>query len=435
MNILIVGATGLIGAALRRALMQWQHHVIAAQRSPPTDSGAWVAIDMAQASMADWSKALAGVDVVVNCVGIFREGPGRCFEELHHLGPVRLFDACAAHGVRRVVQISALGADEAAESAYHRSKAAADTHLLGLPLDAVVAQPSLVFSLNGPSSQALLTLASLPVVPLPAGGKQQIQPIAIDDLAAALVALVVGDPPLPSRQCRRVAMVGPRPVSFRDYLLGLRSGIGLAPARTVVVPSGLMRAVAVFGDWFGKRWPGLLLDSDSWQMLQRGNCGDASAISLLLGHKPGEVRHFIEPACRDAARHQALLGWLLPAASLSLALVWIITAIVSAFVYPLASSFELLARTGVPQAWRPAALYGAALLDLLFGLAILFAPSRARWRAWLWRAQAGLIVFYTAVITWCLPEFWAHPYGPLLKNLPMLALIGIVAWLEPEHKQ
>lgn len=435
MNILIVGATGLIGASLRHALLQRRHHVIAAQRSAPPDEGAWLAIDMAQASSDDWQRALADVDVVVNCVGIFREGAGQSFEALHHLGPVRLFDACAARGIRRVVQLSALGADEAAESAYHRSKRAADAHLLSLPLNAVVAQPSLVFSLGGPSSRALLTLASLPVVPLPAGGQQQIQPMAIDDLTAALVALVEDDPLLPAQLGRRVAMVGPRPISFRDYLQSLRANLGLAPAKTVAVPSGLMKVAAVLGDWFGQRWPGLLLDSDSWKMLQRGNCGDASAISLLLGRSPREVARFVEPACVDAARYQALLGWLLPVASLSLALVWIVTAIVSAFVYPVDSSVELLARTGVPESWRPAALDSAAALDLLFGLAIVFGPRRARWRPWLWRAQAGLIVFYTAVITWFLPEFWAHPYGPLLKNLPMLALIGIVAWLEPARRK
>ncbi|HEX5683323.1 MAG TPA: SDR family oxidoreductase [Ideonella sp.] len=435
MNVLIVGATGLIGASLRRMLMQRQHHVVAAQRSAPSDGGAWVAIDMAQARGDDWHRVLADVDVVVNCVGIFRERPGQTFKELHHLGPVRLFDACAARGIRRVVQVSALGADEAAETGYHLSKRAADTHLLSLPLNAVVAQPSLVFSLAGASSRALLTLASLPVVPLPAGGRQQIQPIAIDDLAAALVALVEDEPLLPARFGRRVAMVGPEPVSYGDYLQGLRAGLGLAPAKTVTLPSGLMRMAALLGDGLGKRWPKLLLDSESWKMLQRGNCGDASAITLLLGRSPRAVASFVEPACADAARYQALLGWLLPIARSSLALVWIVTAIVSVFVYPVDSSFDLLARTGVPEAWRPAALHGAAALDLLFGAAILFGPRRARWRPWLWRAQAGLIVFYTAVITWFLPEFWAHPYGPLLKNLPMLALIGIVAWLEPEHKQ
>ena len=45
-------------------------------------------------------------------------------------------------------------------------------------------------------------------------------------------------------------------------------------------------------------------------------------------------------------------------------------------------------------------------------------------------AQMLLIVFYTGVITICLPEFWAHPYGPLLKNLPLLAAIAVLHELD-----
>ena len=50
---------------------------------------------------------------------------------------------------------------------------------------------------------------------------------------------------------------------------------------------------------------------------------------------------------------------------------------------------------------------------------------------WLWRAQAALIVLYTAIITWRLPEYWIHPYGPLVKNLPMLAALWLLDALGP----
>jgi len=44
-------------------------------------------------------------------------------------------------------------------------------------------------------------------------------------------------------------------------------------------------------------------------------------------------------------------------------------------------------------------------------------------RRLLWRAQAALILFYSLVIAWKLPEFWLHPYGPMLKNVPLLAVL------------
>jgi hypothetical protein len=103
-------------------------------------------------------------------------------------------------------------------------------------------------------------------------------------------------------------------------------------------------------------------------------------------------------------------------------MVWVVTGIVSAFYYPVQSSYELLARTGTPEWLMPVFLYGAAALDMLLGLMAL-APRRSRR---LWAMQAALVLAYTAVITLKLPEFWLHPYGPVLKNLPFLAGLWIL---------
>jgi hypothetical protein len=71
-------------------------------------------------------------------------------------------------------------------------------------------------------------------------------------------------------------------------------------------------------------------------------------------------------------------------------------------------------------------LYGATLMDLAFGIGSLVLKRRR----WLWLAQLTLILFYTVIISFRLPEFWLHPYGPLLKNLPMLAAIWLLYELE-----
>ena len=71
-------------------------------------------------------------------------------------------------------------------------------------------------------------------------------------------------------------------------------------------------------------------------------------------------------------------------------------------------------------------LCGASAFDLLMGLGILLLARRR----WLWLLQLGLIGFYTVVIAWKLPEFLIHPYGPLTKNLPMLAAIWLLYELE-----
>ena len=366
---------------------------------------------------AQWRPRLQGVDAVINAVGLIREGRGATFDAVHVRAPRALFAAAAEVGVRRVIQISALGADDAAASEYHISKRRADDFLSAMPLSAAIVQPSLVYGRGGASARLFDGLAGLPVVPLPDGGRQRIQPIHIDDLVPAVVALLERD----AWRVGRVALVGPAPITIRDYLAALRIGMALPPARTVSVPRQLLVAGARIGD----RVPAVPLDSATLGMLERGNTADARATRQLLGRDPRPPLQFIGPGERRLVRHDAQLQWLAPLLRVSIAAMWIVTGLVSLAVYPLADSYALLARAGITGRAAPLALGGAALLDIALGAAAL-----ALRRRWVWWAQIALILAYTAIITWHLPEFWAHPYGPVLKNVPILAALLLLAHLE-----
>jgi hypothetical protein len=217
-----------------------------------------------------------------------------------------------------------------------------------------------------------------------------------------------------------VPLVGPEALSFTDYLARLRGAMGLGRQLVLPLPDFLARLLAKAGRWL----PGALLDEDALRMLERGNTGDAALITQLLGRPPTPIAAFITDP--RAERTLAQLGWLLPVLRWSIVAVWIATAIVSFGLYPVEASYDLLARTGIPPVLQPLMLYGAASFDLLLGLGIAFLPRRR----WLWLAQLALIGFYTLVIAFKLPEFLLHPYGPLTKNLPMLAAIWLLYELE-----
>ncbi len=425
-RILLTGGSGFIGSRLAHALAGAGHEVVCALRDPRGAAARSLPCRAIHADLgrdlraADWVPRLEGVDAVVNAVGILRETATQRFDALHVAGPRALFEACAAAGVRRVVQISALGADEAATSRYHLSKKAADDFLLGLPLSAVVVQPSLVYGPGGASARLFTLLASLPLVPLPGRGDQPVQPLHVDDAVEALVALVQGE----AFRGRRVPLVGPRPLPLREFLAELRRAMGLGPPRFLPVPVGLVR----LGATAGSRLPGLLLDRETLAMLERGNTAPADATTALLGRPPRPPSDFIARAERPGARALGLLAWLLPLLRWSIAAVWIVTGILSLGVFPVSESYALLARVGVGPAFAPVMLYGAALLDLALGVGIL--ALRGRRRRLLWLVQIALILGYTAIITWRLPEFWLHPYGPILKNLPMLAALWLLYALE-----
>jgi uncharacterized membrane protein YoaK (UPF0700 family) len=105
----------------------------------------------------------------------------------------------------------------------------------------------------------------------------------------------------------------------------------------------------------------------------------------------------------------------------ALATVWLVTGLVVLFVYPKEESMQLLSRVSLTGFAADAALYLGALLDIVMGVLTLTMVRR-----WLWQAQMLLIVGYTIIISIWLPEFWIHPFGPLLKNLPILALLWLL---------
>jgi uncharacterized protein YbjT (DUF2867 family) len=434
MRILLTGATGFIGRHLLHALLAEGHDVVCAVRYPERrgtlpDHPRLTAIHADFAHDTDksaWLARLSGVEAVINTVGIFRERGTQTFENLHTRTPRALFAACAeSDDVHMVVQLSALGADEQADTAYHLSKKAADDYLATLPVRAVIVQPSLVYGPDGASARVFKAMASLPFALRLGDAPQLVQPIHVDDVVTAIATLLrqrLYADKADGGTVRRIALVGPQALPFVDYLATLRRALGMNRLRVLPLPGGVARLLARVGGWL----PGALLDPDALRMLDRGNAADPGPTLRLLGRPPRSIASFVVDPGAERAR--AKLDWLLPVLRVAIAAVWIATAIVSAFIYPAAASYELLARSGIPEHLRPLMLYGAALFDLLLGLGTLF----LRRRRWLWRMQLALIGFYTIVIALRLPEFLIHPYGPLTKNLPMLAAIWLLYELERE---
>lgn len=431
MRVLLTGATGTIGARLHAALAAAGHQVTGVvRRMPPgmTPDGSWRVLDVARLTRDDWRTELSAVDAVVNAVGIFREPRrGAGFEALHDALPAALFAACLDAGVLRAVHLSALGADAQAPTEFLRSKGRGDAQVLALPLHALVLRPSLVFAPEGASTQALLALAALPLLPRPAGGAQPVQPVHVDDVVAAVLAWIADADAPPRARC--VELVGPQPLALRDYLRALRLAMGLPPALGFDVPRPWVMAAARIGDHLQTG----LLDTPAWTMLSRGNTASPQATAALLGREPRPVQRFIDPQSMALLRLRARLAVLAPMLRAAVALLWLVTAIVSFGVYPREQSFELLARAGVPVSWQPLALYGAAALDLLLGAWSLLPSALVRWRRWVWPAQIGLIMFYSVVIAVRLPEYWLHPYGPMTKNVPLLALLVLLACLDRDE--
>ncbi|RUR66782.1 epimerase [Variovorax guangxiensis] len=103
----------------------------------------------------------------------------------------------------------------------------------------------------------------------------------------------------------------------------------------------------------------------------------------------------------------------------SLVAVWLLTAVASLFELN-GQSRAVLAAAGIasPQWLVQGLIAGGALADLAVGIALWRWPGRTSYAAAL-----GLMLVMTLVATVLQPGLWLHPLGPLLKNIPIAALL------------
>lgn len=292
MNVLLCGAQGFIGRHLLTRLLAQGHQVRATSSRallPPASEGmAWIQADFVRdLDPRDWLPRLDGIETVINAVGVLRDSRKRPMEAAHHLGPAALFEASAQAGVRRLVQISALGIAHS-ETQYARSKRAAEARLLALQdagrLEASVVQPSIVFGPGGASSELFLRMARLPGLLLPAEALHcQVQPVAVVDLAEACERLLSLSGP------ERLAAVGPQALSLADFIASLRQQLGKSPAWTGLLPGPISRLSARLGDCL----PFQPWGRETLALLQQDNCADPAPMQTLLGRQARQPSSFV----------------------------------------------------------------------------------------------------------------------------------------------
>lgn len=418
MRILLLGATGLIGSSIAARLAATGLEVVgvarrldASARAVPVDR--WILLDLRRAtSMADWLPYLDGIEAVVNCAGALQDNPRDSTAAVHDIAPSALWQACAAAGVRRVIQMSALGADRGI-SGFSKTKKAGDEALMASGLDWVILRPSVVVGPQAYGGNALFRgLAVLPWLP-EVRDAGRIDIVQLEDVVETVARLL--EPSAPSRLVLELA--GPDRLRFEDVVQGYRRWLGHKPAAEVRLPSWAMAVAYRLGDlasWFGWRAP---IRTTARREMARGATGDPSGWIGETGIRPQSFAAAL--ATRPAGvqeRWFANLYLLKPVMIGTFALFWLMTGFVS--LGPGYDQAERLMRAAGAGALSAPSVVAGGFADILIGLGILF---RRTSRAALVAALL-LSIFYILAGTLLLPVLWRDPLGPMMKIWPILAL-------------
>lgn len=278
-HILVLGGTGFVGRHVCEWLQRAGHKMTVPTRQLRTAAAVQhlpgVTVQVANIHQPDTlNRLVAGHDAVVNLVGILH-GNQRAFQRVHAELPETLATACEAAGVRRVIQLSALGAAPDAPSHYLRSKAAGEAALETADLDLTVIRPSVIFG----AGDRFLTLFArlqqvLPLVPL-AGARARFQPVWVQDVARAVAHAVSHTGTIG----QTLEATGPDVFTLAQLVRQAGQAVG-CPRPVVALPT----AVAWFQALLMERLPGTpLLSTDNINSMEVDNVAspaDAGATTL-----------------------------------------------------------------------------------------------------------------------------------------------------------
>jgi NADH dehydrogenase len=243
MKIFLSGGTGFIGSHVRQALLEKGHEIrlLVHNRKVSYEGG----VEQLEGDItipATFAGALRGCDVTINLVGIIREFPRRLltFEKLHLEATRNVVDAAKAAGVKRHIQMSALGTGPNAISRYHQSKFRAEEYVRASGLDWTIFRPSIIF---GPEDAFINKLAgmirSFPVVPVIGDGFYRLQPVSVNDVACCFAMALE----MPETFGEIFEVCGPDRLTFNDLLDTIGKVLGKPRVAKLPNPLGLMKVI------------------------------------------------------------------------------------------------------------------------------------------------------------------------------------------------
>ena len=239
---LVTGAFGNTGAAIAELLAQHGRRLRTLTNRPAPPGSTVDVRPFDVDDRAGLAAAFAGVDEFYNTFWM-RTGDGSGYDEAVRRSAA-LFEAAAAGGVRRIVHLSVLRADEGERYPYFRAKAHVERLLRETEVPHAIVRPAVIF---GGAAALVDELARVlrrsPMMPIPDGGRFRVRPVHVDDVARLCVDVDAALDAAP------IDAVGPERPTYRELVEQVKRAVRSrallvpVPARLVVTGATLLARI------------------------------------------------------------------------------------------------------------------------------------------------------------------------------------------------
>ena len=293
MKVFLTGATGFVGRHMLAGLVREGHSVRALLRPisgqkdrtvslaqpgiDPTRIGAFVGDVVSGAGL---DEALHGCDAVIHLVGIIMEKGTNTFEAVHHIGTRNVVEAAKRAGIKRFVQMSALGVRADGVAAYQTTKWRGEEEVRRSGIPFCILRPSLIFGPgDGFVTQMMDTMRKTPVFrPVPGPGTPKFRPVFIGDVVTCFARALSSA----AATNQTVELGGADELALNEVLAEIARCAGVRkPA--VHVPMPLMSLGAALAQTLLPNPPVTL---DQLRMLREGSTCDIGPMRRIFAIEP-----------------------------------------------------------------------------------------------------------------------------------------------------
>lgn len=300
-TVTVFGGTGFLGRRVAREALASGWNVRVAARNAREDlfAGESRRPELLSADIRDpesVAAAVSGAAAVVNAVALYIESRHASFDTIHVVGAEHVARAAKRESAQ-LVHISGIGIDRRSRSPYVRARAQGEERVRNTHPESAILRPSALFG----SGDALLSTMTamvrwLPVIPLFGTGGSRLQPVAVDDVARAVMAALNR----PGARGATYELGGPDVYTYRELLEGIAGRLGRK--RWFVPVSFQLWNLMAF---MASALPAPPITRDQIELVRRDNVVSGDGTFESLGMDTCSLRNIldaVDPAA-DRGRH------------------------------------------------------------------------------------------------------------------------------------